>query len=188
MAADRRVLVVCSAVTQVSNKLEDLLSSALAGNHAPALQELEEIHRRLSKDLAVDFTENLQHYFKQLNQLAEGVSLIGEVTPRIHAQVLAFGELMSTALGVAFLKSQQLTVDWQDARQLLIAEPQPFTHHSAAYLMARCKAEPDANLMAKLQLLTKVVITQGFIASNPAGETVLIRQGRIRYFGGLFRC
>ncbi len=177
LAASRRILVVCSAITQVSNKLDALLSAALAGRQAKCLLELEEIHRHLSQALNVDFDTHLSGFFKRLYQLAEGVSLIGEITPRVRAQVMAHGELMSTILGVAFLRDQQLQIDWQDARELLIAETDPLAHHSAAYLMAHCNALPDANLLEKLNALSAVVLTQGFIAKNPAGETVLLGRG-----------
>ena len=44
LAASRRVLVVCSAITHVSNKLEALLTAALVGEQSQSLAELEEIH------------------------------------------------------------------------------------------------------------------------------------------------
>src|SRR5689334_19206988 len=116
LAASRRVLVVCSAITQVSNKLDALLSSALLGQHGEALLELETIHRRLCDALQIDFTANIFPHFKRLTQLAEGVSLIGEASARIRAQVMAYGELMLTVLAAAFLRAQHLQVDWQDAR------------------------------------------------------------------------
>ena len=122
LAASRRVLVVCSAITHVSNKLEALLTAALVGEHAQLLAELEEIHKQLCVALNVDFAANLAAYFKRLTQLAEGISLIGELTPRIRAQVMAHGELMLTVLAAAFLRTQQLQVDWQDARELLTTE------------------------------------------------------------------
>jgi bifunctional diaminopimelate decarboxylase / aspartate kinase len=176
LASSRRVLIVCSAITQVSNKLDALVSAALSGKHTAALQELTEIHQQLGAALGVD-VNCLTDYFNRLRQLAEGISLIGEASPRIRAQVMAHGELMLTALGAAFLSAQQLPVNWQDARQLLIAEPDALAHHSATYLMARCSANQDDNLIAKLQPLAPVVITQGFIANNIKGETVLLGRG-----------
>ena len=177
LASSRRVLVICSAITHVSNKLEALLTASLVGEHTQLLAELEEIHKQLCTALNVDFAANLAAYFKRLTQLAEGISLIGELTPRIRAQVMAFGELMLTVLAASFLRSQQLPVDWQDARNLLITETDTLAHHSATYLMARCSAHPDANLLTKLNTLSPLVITQGFIASNSAGETVLLGRG-----------
>ena len=99
LAASRRVLVVCSAITQVSNKLEALVNAALAGKPLAALGELETIHRSVSQALQVDFDQQLSAYFTRLTQLAEGISLIGEASPRIRALIMAHGELMLTELG-----------------------------------------------------------------------------------------
>ncbi|MBS0349793.1 MAG: bifunctional aspartate kinase/diaminopimelate decarboxylase [Proteobacteria bacterium] len=173
---DRRVLVVCSALTQVSNKLEALLKLALSGSYVDALKELEAIHQVLCQDLGVDFTL-LDVWFKRLQQLAEGVSLIQEASPRIRALVMAHGELLSTTIGAFFLRSQNLAVDWQDARELLQAENDPIQHHSARYLMAYCHSNPEPDLLEKISGLAPVVITQGFIARNSANETVLLGRG-----------
>lgn len=177
LAASRRVLVVCSAISHVSNKLEALVAAAKNGEHAPLLKELEGMHRQLCEELQVDFAANLAPYFKRLAQLTEGIYLLGELTPRIRAHVMAHGELMLTVIGAAFLRSQQFNPEWQDARQLLSVEPDPLAHHHAAYLMGRCSAVSDPNLVAKLNVLSSLVITQGFIASNAAGETVLLGRG-----------
>lgn len=178
LAASRRVLVVCSAISHVSNKLETLVNAAKNGTHEPVLQELEQMHRKLCEDLNVDFAANLATYFKRLTQLAEGIHLLGELTPRVKAHVMAHGELMLTIIGSAFLRSQQLTPTWQDARKLLTIESDPLAHHHAAYLMGRCSAVTDPNLLTKLNALSSaLVITQGFIASNTAGETVLLGRG-----------
>jgi bifunctional diaminopimelate decarboxylase / aspartate kinase len=171
-----RVLVVCSAITQVSNKLEALLTLALLGKQDEVLKDLEAVHQTLCRDLSVDFTV-LEGWFKRLRELAEGVSLIQEASPRIRALVMAHGELLSTTLGAVFLRAQNLEVDWQDARELLLAENDPIQHHSARYLMAYCQSNPDPILIEKISGLSPVVITQGFIARNSANETVLLGRG-----------
>lgn len=177
LAAKRRVLMVCSAITQVSNKLEGLAAAALEGSQRPALQELERIHRQLSTALQVDFDAHISAHFKRLTELAEGIALVREASPRVRAQVMAFGELMLTQIGAAFLQAQQVKIDWQDARKLLTVVADPLAHHNAAYLAAHCGAEHDAELVEKLKPLAPVVLTQGFIASNTAGETVLLGRG-----------
>ena len=47
-----------------------------------------------------------------LEQLVAGVKLVGEVSPRVHARVLATGELAATELGAAYLRSTGLDVEW----------------------------------------------------------------------------
>jgi len=177
LQASHKVLIVCSAITQVSNKLEALLKAALENKHVNAIEELAVIHQKLCDSLGIDFTHHLGPHFTRLSHLAEGVSLIGEVSPRIRAQVMAYGELMLTLMGAAFLRSEQLTVDWADARELLTAAHDSLAHHNASYLMARCTIDQDLELKNKLNLLGPVVITQGFIAGNHARETVLLGRG-----------
>ena len=185
LAANRRVLVVCSAITQVSNKLEHLIVSALSGQHVAVLEDLSAIHQRLSNELGVNFDIHLASHFNRLRQLAEGIALIGEASPRIRAQVMSYGELLLTILGAEYLRSQHLKLDWQDARKLLIAEPDPLVHQSAAYLQARCSADQDDILLNQLNALAPIVLTQGFIASNTEGETVLLGRGAL-IFSRLF--
>ena len=48
---------------------------------------------------------------------------------------------------------------------------------SRDYLSAKCDAEPDANLREAFEALGGVVLTQGFIARNAWGETVLLGRG-----------
>ena len=177
LANSQRVLVVCSAITQISNKLAELITAALSGQHQPILQEIIHTHQQASQELGVDFDRLLGVYCQRLTQLVEGISLISEASPRIRAQIMAFGELMLTCLAAEFLRHQQLTVDWQDARELLVAIEDPLSHSSVAYLTARCSSEYDEQLVMQLNNLSPLVLTQGFIASNHEKETVLLGRG-----------
>ncbi len=49
--------------------------------------------------------------------------------------------------------------------------------HKASLLSATCEFAPDLELQATWRALDQVVITQGFIAANAAGETVLLGRG-----------
>ena len=46
-----------------------------------------------------------------------------------------------------------------------------------AYLSATCDFEPDQDLQTNLAAHGKVILTQGFIARNDAGATVLLGRG-----------
>ena len=54
-------------------------------------------------------------------------------------------------------------------------------------LNATCIFTPDAAFREQLNALGQVVITQGFIASDADGNTVLLGSRRLGYLGGLFR-
>ncbi|RYZ62231.1 MAG: aspartate kinase, partial [Proteobacteria bacterium] len=78
--------------------------------------------------------------------------------------------------GERFLRAQGLDVTWWDAREGLKAEDRGASARGSL-LSATCNFSPDAALSEKLLALSPVVITQGFIASNEDGETVLLGRG-----------
>ncbi len=172
-----RVLIVHSALTGITDRLERLLDGALRGAHPPLLDEIEGRHRALAAELAIDANESLQGHFDDLRQLAAGVALVGEVSARTRARVMSTGELMATGLGGAFLRSQGLDVRWADARRMLRAEERKGASAKASTLSATCQFAPDDALAAELAASAAVVITQGFIASDAEGHTVLLGRG-----------
>lgn len=170
-------VIVCSALSQASNQLETILSLALSGEYHPTLDLLTEGYRRLSNELKVDF-DILECEIQQLNALLQGISLVRESSPRLQAQIMAFGEILLTRLGAAFLEQSDLSVEWEDARNCLKSKVNPYSTEASCYLRASCVSEYDEKLADKFNARSQsVVITQGFIASNEKGETVLLGRG-----------
>ena len=52
-AAGTRVLVVHSAISGITDRLDKLLSAALANVHAPLLEDIEQRHRTLAAELGI---------------------------------------------------------------------------------------------------------------------------------------
>jgi len=171
-------LIVCSALSGISDRLHHLITEAvLDGSQETALDVIKERHTEFAKELGVD--ENvLQEEFHQLTQIAQGVALTQEVTPSIQAQVMAFGELFSTRLGAAFLKQQALDVAWQDVRAWLQSVDNPSSTEAQNLLSAVCDYQTEAELIQKIRATpAKLIITQGFIARDVEGRTVLLGRG-----------
>ncbi|HEV2845380.1 MAG TPA: aspartate kinase, partial [Thermoanaerobaculia bacterium] len=104
-------------------------------------------------------------------------SLLREAGPAHQARVMAFGELMSTRLGAAWLESQGISTAWHDARTSLLAREESLLG-PRAYLSATCGFDADPELRSRLgELPADAVITQGFIARNREGQTVLLGRG-----------
>jgi len=176
-ATGARVLIVHSALSGVTDRLEKLLAAALAGAHEPVMAALEERHRSLAAELGLEVSAPLARYFADLREMASGIALTGEISDRTRARFMACGELMATELGARFLSSQGLPCSWWDARSGLRAEARANAPVSANYLSATCDFSADAALRAQLEAQEPVVLTQGFIASNAAGDTVLLGRG-----------
>jgi diaminopimelate decarboxylase/aspartate kinase len=176
LAAGHRVLVVHSAITKITDMLEKLLVAAQAGKPDQALAAIEDRHRQLTTELGLDVSPQLQGYFDELRQVANGIALVRELSDRTRARIMANGELMATEIGSRFLESQGIAVTWMDARGMLAAEDRGASA-KASVLSATCSFAPDAALEQTLNASTPVVITQGFIARDSEGNTCLLGRG-----------
>ncbi len=171
-------VIVCSALSEISNELETLLSDAVGGDYGSVLERIKERHLALAADLDLDGPGILESDFEELARMALGASLIREGSPRLYARVLAMGEIMSTKLGAAFLTAQGLGVKWCDAREIFVSDDERLRSEARKYLSATCGFEPNSDLEDQLQKTgADVFMVQGFIASNGSAETVLLGRG-----------
>ncbi len=177
LAEDAQLLIVHSAVSGITDRLEKLLAASLAGEHEPALAAIEERHTVLCAELGLPVSAQLQGYFDALRQLSQGVHLTQELSDRTRAMVMSTGELMSTEIGARFLAADGISVGWWDAREGLHAEQRAHESEKGHWLSATCDFTPDEQLSERLAGLARVVITQGFIASDAQGDTVLLGRG-----------
>jgi bifunctional diaminopimelate decarboxylase / aspartate kinase len=183
-----RPLVVCSALSGVSNALESMLDGAAEQDPEPGLAALRARHLEMANELGVS-ADGIEPHLGLVERLIRGVSLVGEASPRTRARVMARGELMSTHLGAAYLASRGVGARWVDARQHLTVTAQPQATDHRRYLSATCDASPDAELAQRLAAIdASALITQGFIARTPAGHTALLGRGgsdtTAAYFAG----
>lgn len=173
-----RPILVCSAVSGVSNKLV-----ALAEGHGDEalcttlLAEIRDTHAALADAMGVDGAI-VEPFLDDLEALLAACRTLDELTPRTYARVMSAGELMSTRLGAAYLQAQGLDVAWLDARELLVSDEDGSVPESRRYLSATCDHTYDADVAARLLEAGTVRITQGFIArSADAEDTVLLGRG-----------
>jgi diaminopimelate decarboxylase/aspartate kinase len=172
-SGDVSVLLVCSAIAGVTDLLEDLVAAARAGDSiAGALEAIRERHVELARELGVDADSLLASEFARLESLASG-----DVDDRAEAEIMAHGELMSTCLGAEWLARREVRCAWVDARELLVSEP-AVADRSEQFLSASCACAPDPEVAARLaDTAADVVVTQGYIARSPDGDTVLLGRG-----------
>jgi bifunctional diaminopimelate decarboxylase / aspartate kinase len=174
-----RPVLVCSAVSGVSDLLSSLPEHALAGTHRPVVATLRARHAALAADLGIDLPAEAASILDQLGSIAEGIALVEEVGPKVRARILSAGELLSTRIGAAFLSAQGLDTRWADARTLLEATPDEDRPETRRYLDATCIPGRNAAVSEALVALGgTVVLTQGFIARRPdTGATCLLGRG-----------
>lgn len=177
--AGERPLVVHSALRGITDLLEGLPEAALRDEAAPVLEALEERHRALALELELEdgvVAEALDGELVRLRELARGMTLLREVTPRVRAEILSAGERLATRLGAAFLSREGIPVTWLDVRELLPSLPGD-PDDPGSWLSAECSSASDPALQALLDGVEGIPLTQGFTARNPDGDTVVLGRG-----------
>ena len=185
-----RVLVVVSALSGVTNDLQALADrghdDAAA---AAAVAALCTRHRAFCGELGIG-TEAVDGHLATLEAL---LSDPRRATDDLgwSAQVLALGELLSSAIGVAYLSSQGLPVEWRDARDVLQAVGLPNQNAWSRRLSVSCRYHADPALRERFAGAARLLVTQGFIARGEDGGTAILGRGgsdtSAAYFGALLQ-
>lgn len=172
-----RPVIVCSALAGISNLLEALPERALAGEADACVDAIAAPHRALADAMGVALPADVETWLEELRRKAQGIALLGEASPRIRASLLAGGELASTRLGAAWLASTGVDVTWTDARNVLRARPDGGSERRR-WLAASCDDAFREDVRTAVDALPgAILLTQGFIASDEEGETVLLGRG-----------
>jgi len=188
-AQGRRVLIVVSALSGITDKLK-----AICDGHADAARcravadEIITRHHAMKTELGLDDAPLLDGWLARLEQLlADPRRATGELP--WQAEVLALGEQMSSTLGAAYLSHGGLATRWLDAREHLLSATLPNQNAWGRYLSASVPTARDDKMITRLPTLGDCFITQGFMARNDAGETVILGRGgsdtSASYFGAL---
>jgi diaminopimelate decarboxylase/aspartate kinase len=122
---------------------------------------------------AIDNTDNLEKNWNDSEVKGYRTAL----SIQTRARVMSFGEILATRLGASYLDSLGIDVHWQDAREILKSEMRAHCSVAQSYLSATCDYKADPVLASELANHGKVILTQGFIASNTHGATVLLGRG-----------
>jgi diaminopimelate decarboxylase/aspartate kinase len=198
-ARGRRVLIVVSALSGITDQLKAIAESrtddarartareTIVARHDAMLVELDGMPRAV-----------IARWLADLDRLvADPRRPRGDVA--WQAEIFALGELMASTLGAAFLSATGLSgadvsgaggdalpTRWLDARESLRAEALPNQNAWGRYLSASVAAAPDPALGLALAGEGEVFITQGFIARNADGETVVLGRGGSDTSAGCF--
>ncbi|MGH6819840.1 MAG: hypothetical protein ACREDU_03140, partial [Methylocella sp.] len=152
-----RVVLVCSAVTGVTDDLSALADEPASGTKAEAVLER---HRRLAAELGVPETGWLCAAAKVIHRcrsaLEEGTN--DEEKYAARAELLGQGEWLSTRIGGAFLK-EFIPVSWVDVRTVLRVQEEPELSPARQWLSASCEPGFSAEMARDWEQLEPIVIT-----------------------------
>lgn len=185
---DARVLVVVSALSGVTNELTALADGA--GDSAQRFEALVRRHRDFAAELQLDADAVLGERLSALQGLLADARAPSR-TLDWQAEVLAQGELLSSTLGAAYLRTQGLDMGWMDAREWLRAvPPAPNQSEWSKRLSVNCMTAPSPEWRERFVAQPgRLLITQGFISRHQDGGTAILGRGgsdtSAAYFGAL---
>ena len=157
--ANRHVLIVVSALSGVTDLLSRLAGAtdlSLAPARWKRLNSATDCCCGAELEDCLDFEQRWQ----DLLELSAAIQY--PANPQFRAELLAHGELMSSALGKKILERLGLTPSLQDARRWLHADAQSV--HTP--LAVRCPDHADPEMQIRLAGMGPLHITQGFIVSG----------------------
>ena len=185
---DARVLVVVSALSGVTNELTAIADGA--ADSAERIAKLDARHREFVAGLDLDAGAVLGERLAALHALLADPRAPAR-TLDWQAEVLGQGELLSSTIGAAYLRSQGLDIGWMDARDWLDAlPPQPNQSAWSQRLSVNCRWQGSADWRVHFASQpTRLLITQGFISRHYDGGTAILGRGgsdtSAAYFGAL---
>ena len=189
-SSEHRIVVVASAMGDVTDKLVEIAELATKGESrkAPAsVTKLKDLHMRAAVAVAsAGSRKELMHTINSLNseltKTVEGVAHLGEMTNRSRDYLLSFGErfsapIVSFALKAEGLKSRALTggeagITTDDH----FGEARPLIE--TTYQQLRKRIEP-------ILLKREIPVVAGFIATSLEGNTTTLGRGGSDYTASL---
>lgn len=178
---DKRAVVVVSALAGVTDQLLAAGEQAAAGELVEAIEILRTIrerHDRIARELILRsevtaFLGWLHDECEALAKLLQGVTALGEFSPRTSDRLVGAGEVLSSRLLAEALRSAGNDALWMNARECLVTDE---AHGCAAPL----REETDRRLREQVLPLLRegrVPVLGGFIAATMEGTPTTLGRG-----------
>ena len=187
----KQVLIVVSALSGITDQLKAMGDAQTDAQKRDAIRTaIRARHEAMFAELELAERAPLDYWLERLDALAANVRADAGGLPW-RAEVLALGEQLSSTLGVQYLKRLGTPAQWLDAREHLAASALPNQNAWGRYLSASVPTAPDPAFALALSERGALFVTQGFMARNAQGETVILGRGgsdtSASYFGALLK-
>lgn len=183
---DEKILIVISAMGKITNALEKVVDAFTEGRNADAQQLFEKIkhhHLTLLKYLITLYweqtTRDLEACFHPVDQLLKEQP--DKDYNFYYDQIVSVGELLSTTLITHFLEEEKLSNHWIDVRNFIK------TDHTFRDGKVNWEAtQKNIQQLSPLFEQHRLILTQGFIASNDSGDSITLGREGSDYTAAIF--
>ena len=188
-AVDRdRTILVASAISGCTDTL--IRIGNLAADRDESYKELisglqarhhEIIRSLLPMEKQEESTEVCDSLFDSLRSIAQGVCLLGELSPASLDAIQSFGELWSTKILATKLASIGIATKWIDSRKIIRTVAKGDKN-----VVDVQKTYYRVNEMVENNPITQLFVLPGFIASDKQGRTTTLGRGGSDYTASLY--
>lgn len=181
------VLLVVSALGGVTDQLLQTgeLASKTDELYKTLLKEMENRHLDTVRELLPIQQQSstlslVKQQFNELENICDGVFLLGELSPRTRDRIVSYGELLSSQIIAARFQSVQADQIWTDARKLIRTNA-GFGNATVDFAVTDkqitdfCTQQPH-----------QLYVIPGFIASDVEGNTTTLGRGGSDYTAAIF--
>jgi aspartate kinase len=175
---EKKPVVVVSAMGKTTRRLLEASEASAAGDTRTTLKivaALKTRHMSEARSLVKSTTgrrvfEQIESYFDELKKLLEGLAILGEVPPRGLDKILAYGELLSSAVVAGALAERHLPARLLDSRAFIKTDDR---FGEASPLFDLTNSTTREALGAALGS-GELPVVQGFIGSTREGATTTL--------------
>ncbi len=177
---DRRPVVVVSAMGKTTNKLLAIAAAAIKGpreEYLRQIHDLRDFHSREARQV-VPLAERaaldrfLDEHFQELTELAKGLAVLGELTPRSIDAISSYGERLSSYIVTQAFRHSGMETEHLDSRDLIVTDKR---HTQAAPLFPQTYAKLAA--IVPPVAAKSVIVMGGFIGATEDGVTTTLGRG-----------
>ena len=188
-AVDRdRTILVSSAISGCTDTLIKIgtLASERDETYKGLIDDLQTRHHDIIDSfLPVEKQEESKEVcdglFDSLRSIAQGVYLLGELSPASLDAIQSFGELWSTKILATKLASIGIATKWIDSRQIIRTVAKGDKN-----VVDIQKTYFRVNEMVETNPITQLFVLPGFIASDKQGRTTTLGRGGSDYTAALY--
>ncbi len=175
--SQHKIMLVVSAMAKTTNALEKLIDAKI---HTPSnvdnlIIDIENFHNTIIDDL---FPDKSNKVFIEINdiykQLKASINQNNIGSAKAHAEIVSFGEIISTTIIHNFLLSNNIRSKYEYAGDYIITENK---HLDAKVNWDKCPKIIETKLLPLFSNFD-IIISQGFIAKTKNGDiSTLGREG-----------
>ncbi len=183
---DENQIIVCSALSKVTNMLEEAADKASKRDmsYKDICTQIKQRHhdfidQLFSSDEQGDLKQTIDTHIANLEKVLDAISMLNELSQRAYYIIVSFGEKMSNAIIYQYLTIHNGNVGYLDSSEVIVTKfenGKEDVNRSQTY----------KNIAAAYNPEYKITVAPGFISKNEKGYATTLGRGGSDFTAALY--